>query len=46
MKKIKDEYKLLVEWKGYPKKESWTWENRSNIPKAILDEYLKSIVGK
>ena len=46
MKKIKNDVKFLVEWKGFPKKESWTWESKANIPKIILDEYLKSVLGK
>jgi hypothetical protein len=46
MKKIKGDVKFLVEWKGFPKKESWTWESKANIPKIILDEYLKGVLGK
>lgn len=43
MKKINGKIKLLVEWKGYPKKDTWTWEEKNNIPKVILDDYLNKI---
>ena len=44
MKKINGEIKFYVEWKGFPKKKDWTWEPKSNLPKIVIDEYLRDLI--
>ena len=35
---------FLIQWKGYPKKINWTWENQRDLPKTVIDEYLNSLI--
>lgn len=41
-KSIKQRWKHVIKWKGYPESDN-TWETKDNLPQKLIDEYLESL---